>query len=54
MTKAYLHLLANWTLIHKSETEMRNWASGIENCTVDIEFDRLKMNAFLVVRRNAD
>jgi SAM-dependent methyltransferase len=54
MTKAYLHLLANWSLIHKTESEMRNWAAGIENCSVEIEFDRLKMNAFLVLKRNAD
>jgi cyclopropane fatty-acyl-phospholipid synthase-like methyltransferase len=54
MTKAYLHLLANWSLIHKTEEEMRNWAAGIPNCSVEIEYDRLKMNAFLVVKRNND
>jgi SAM-dependent methyltransferase len=51
LTKAFLHLLTRWTLIHKSEQEMLNWTTGIEGCTAEIQFDQLKMNAFLVLRR---
>lgn len=53
LTKAFLHLLTKWALIHKTEDEMKAWADGIENCTVDVEYDPLKMNAFLVIRKNA-
>jgi extracellular factor (EF) 3-hydroxypalmitic acid methyl ester biosynthesis protein len=53
LTKAFLHLLGNWHLIHKTEQEMKNWATGIEGCTARIEYDRLKMIAFLVLERNA-
>lgn len=52
-TKAFLHLLTDWALIHKTEQEMRNWATGIEGVTVDVEYDGVGINAFLVVTRDA-
>jgi SAM-dependent methyltransferase len=52
LTKAFLHLLTSWTLLHKTEDEMRAWANGIEGCRVEIEFDPAKMNAFLVLRKD--
>jgi SAM-dependent methyltransferase len=53
LTKAFLHLLTNWTLIHRTDEEMRGWATGVTDCSIDIEYDALKMNAFLVLRKHA-
>jgi extracellular factor (EF) 3-hydroxypalmitic acid methyl ester biosynthesis protein len=49
-TKAFLHLLTHWTLNHKTEDEIRSWAKNVPNSSVTIEFDPLKMNAFLVLK----
>ena len=50
-TKAFCHLLTNWSLIHKTEEEIREWAKDIPGCTTRIEYDEAKINAFLVVRK---
>lgn len=51
-TKAFCHLLVNWTLIHKTEQEILNWAQDLEDTKKHLDFDDERINAFLVVRRN--
>lgn len=50
-TKAFCHLMCDWSLIHKSEAEMRDWAQGVEGVDVQIEYDEEGINAFLVLRK---
>jgi extracellular factor (EF) 3-hydroxypalmitic acid methyl ester biosynthesis protein len=48
-TKAFCHLITNWNLIHKTETDMRNWATGVDGCTLRIDYDPGRINAFFVL-----
>jgi chemotaxis methyl-accepting protein methylase len=52
-TKAFLHLLTDWALIHKTEGEMKTWATGIDGVSVNVEYDTIGINAFLVVKKDA-
>jgi 2-polyprenyl-3-methyl-5-hydroxy-6-metoxy-1,4-benzoquinol methylase len=52
-TKAFLHLLTAWPLIHKTEPEMRAWAQGLGGVSIEVEYDHLGMHAFLVLRKDA-
>ncbi len=53
-TKAFLHLLTQWSLIHKTDTEMKQWAEGLEKTKISVDFDKNKMHAFLVITKNVD
>jgi chemotaxis methyl-accepting protein methylase len=53
-TKAFLHLLTNWTLIHKTEAEMKHWANDLGKCSVSVDFDKNKMHAFLVIKKDVN
>lgn len=54
LTKAFLHLIVNWTLIHKTQEEILNWANSIKNCSKKLEFDTHNMIAFLILEKNGD
>lgn len=51
-TKAFLHLLANWSLIHKTKEEIMGWADEITGCRKSIEIDDNDMIAFLVLEKD--
>ncbi len=52
MTKAFLHLVVKWSLVHKTKEEILEWASSIKDCSKKIEVDDNNILAFLVLEKN--
>jgi extracellular factor (EF) 3-hydroxypalmitic acid methyl ester biosynthesis protein len=50
-TKPLCHFMTNWHLIHKTEAEMRVWASDCPDSKVSVIYDPSEINAFIVLER---